>query len=47
MSAVDLRDVVTHKERQLPVACVFVAIGHEPNAKPYRGKLDMDDQGYL
>lgn len=47
MSAVDLRDVVTHKERQLPVACVFVAIGHEPNAKPYRGRLDMDDQGYL
>jgi thioredoxin reductase (NADPH) len=26
---------------------VFVAIGHDPNTKPYRGKLDMDSDGYL
>src|SRR5438445_1345832 len=47
MRAVDLRNVVTHEERELPVACVFVAIGHEPNAKPYSGKLEMDKDGYL
>jgi thioredoxin reductase (NADPH) len=47
MSAVDMRNVITHEERRLPVACVFVAIGHEPNAKPYRGKLEMDKEGYL
>src|SRR2546421_5575993 len=47
MSAVDLRNVATHKERRLPIACVFVAIGHEPNAKPYSGKLEMDKDGYL
>jgi thioredoxin reductase (NADPH) len=47
MRAVDLRNVVIHKEQELPVACVFVAIGHEPNAKPYSGKLEMDKDGYL
>jgi thioredoxin reductase (NADPH) len=47
MRAVDLRNVVTHEERELPVACVFVAIGHEPNGKPYSGKLEMDKDGYL
>ena len=30
MQAVKLRNVNTHEERELPVACVFVAIGHDP-----------------
>src|SRR5213079_717479 len=47
MRAIDLRNVINHEERELPVACVFVAIGHEPNAKPYSGKLEMDKDGYL
>src|SRR5436305_5862650 len=47
MRAIDLRNVINHEERELPVACVFVAIGHNPNAKPYRGKLEMDSEGYL
>src|SRR5689334_15047524 len=40
MSAVKLRDINTHHERVLPVACVFVAIGHDPNTKAFRGKLE-------
>lgn len=47
MRGVDLRNVETHAERELAVACVFVAIGHTPNAKPYAGKLEMDGEGYL
>ncbi|PYK76028.1 MAG: thioredoxin-disulfide reductase [Verrucomicrobia bacterium] len=47
MRAIDLRNVINHEERELPVACVFVAIGHNPNAKSYSGKLDMDSDGYL
>ena len=27
--------------------CVFVAIGHQPNTKPFEGKLPMDAEGYL
>ena len=47
MRAVCLRNVKTNEERELAVACVFVAIGHDPNTQPYRGKLDMDRDGYL
>ncbi|PYL20263.1 MAG: thioredoxin-disulfide reductase [Verrucomicrobia bacterium] len=47
MRAVRLRNVKTNEERELPVACVFMAIGHDPNTQAYRGKLDMDADGYL
>ncbi|MGZ5004326.1 MAG: thioredoxin-disulfide reductase [Chthoniobacterales bacterium] len=47
MSAVKLRDVNTHQERLLNVACVFVAIGHDPNTKAFKGKLETDPDGYL
>src|ERR1043165_8380821 len=47
MRAVRLRNVKTNEERELEVACVFVAIGHDPNTKAYQGKLDMDSDGYL
>jgi len=47
MRAVRVRNVKTNEERELEVACVFVAIGHDPNTKAYRGKLDMDAEGYL
>ena len=47
MQAVRLRNVKTNEERELAVACVFMAIGHDPNTLAYRGKLDMDGDGYL
>src|SRR5438105_1790948 len=47
MRAVRLRNVKTNDERELEVACVFVAIGHEPNTKAYAGKLEADPDGYL
>jgi thioredoxin reductase (NADPH) len=45
--AVRLKNVATGEERDLDVKCVFVAIGHTPNTVPFRGKLDMDENGYL
>jgi thioredoxin reductase (NADPH) len=47
MRAVMLRNVGSHEERELPVACVFVAIGHDPNTKAFQGKLETDPDGYL
>ena len=47
MKAVQLRDLQTQQERLLPVACVFVAIGHDPNTKAFQGKLETDPDGYL
>src|ERR1700682_3429564 len=42
-----LRNTQTNEVTTLPVEGVFIAIGHEPNTKVYRGKLDMDENGYL
>ena len=47
MRAVMLRDLETKAERELEVACVFVAIGHDPNTKAFAGKLETDPEGYL
>ena len=47
MSSVKLRNIETHAESQLDVACVFVAIGHDPNTKAFSGKLETDPDGYL
>ena len=42
-----LEDTETGAREELAVKCVFVAIGHVPNTAPFRGKLDMDENGYL
>src|SRR5579864_1483443 len=42
-----LRNQETGQKTELPVAGVFVAIGHEPNTKVFRSILDMDENGYL
>jgi thioredoxin reductase (NADPH) len=47
MRAITLADHVAGKSRDLEVKCVFVAIGHSPNTAPFRGKVDMDADGYL
>src|SRR5258708_1457423 len=47
MRALKIKEVKTDEERELEVKCVFVAIGHTPNTAPFRGKLEMDENGYL
>lgn len=44
---VKLKNFVTEAESELDLKCVFVAIGHEPNTAPFRGKLETDANGYL
>lgn len=45
--AVKLFNNVSGATSELEVKCVFVAIGHEPNTLPFRGKLATDENGYL
>jgi thioredoxin reductase (NADPH) len=47
VSAVRLRNVKTHAEKDLPVDGLFVAIGHTPNTTLFEGQLEMDPTGYL
>ncbi len=42
-----LRDTRTGEESELAVSGLFVAIGHEPNTKLFRGQLVMDGRGYV
>jgi thioredoxin reductase (NADPH) len=42
-----LKNVKTGALSDLKVSGLFVAIGHEPNTKPFKGILNMNGQGYL
>ena len=42
-----LRNVKTGAMQDISVHGVFIAIGHSPNTELFKGKLDMDEEGYL
>ena len=42
-----LRDTLDKSSRELAVSGMFVAIGHTPNTGFLKGKLDMNDKGYI
>ncbi len=45
--AVRLRNLKTGAESELELSCVFCAIGHVPATAPFKGKLEMNEAGYL
>jgi len=47
VSGVKLKNVKTGEEKDFPCKGVFLAIGHVPNTKLFKDKLDLDDHGYL
>jgi thioredoxin reductase (NADPH) len=47
IQGVELRNIETDESSKLAVKCVFVAIGHTPNTKPFKGKIEMDPNGYI
>ena len=47
VTGVKLRNLVTGEIWHQPVDGFFVAIGHNPNTKPFVGQLDLDEDGYI
>jgi len=47
VDGVRVRQTETGETRDIDVDGVFVAIGHDPNSIVFKGKLDMDENGYL
>jgi len=47
VTGVALTDTTTGAKRQMPLDGVFIAIGHEPNTRLFKGQLAMDERGYL
>lgn len=47
VTGVKVRDNATGNESIIDCAGLFVALGHTPNTALLRGKLDMDENGYL
>ncbi|MDD4616805.1 MAG: FAD-dependent oxidoreductase, partial [Alphaproteobacteria bacterium] len=42
-----LRNVKTNDVTLLPVAGLFVAIGHDPSTKVFQGQIETDAEGYI
>ena len=47
MTGVLLEDTVTDEVTELKADGLFIAIGHQPNTKLFKGVLEMDEVGYL
>jgi len=47
VNGVRIRNTTTGEMRELELHGVFVAIGHDPNSTIFRGKINMDQNGYL
>lgn len=47
VTGVRLRNLETGEKRDRPVDGFFVAIGHIPNTRVFKGQLDLDPDGYL
>jgi thioredoxin reductase (NADPH) len=47
VTGVKLRNVDTNKEWDQEVSGFFVAIGHIPNTKAFKGQIDLDADGYI
>lgn len=47
VNQITIRDIITNRQETMDVGGLFVAIGHEPNTKLFKGQIELDDQGYI
>ncbi len=47
VTGVRLRNIQTNQTEEIALSGVFIAIGHTPNTSLFKGKIDMDEAGYI
>ena len=47
VTGLKLKNVKTGEPSHIEIKGLFMAIGHNPNTKPFKGRIDMDDKGYI
>ena len=47
VTGIVVQDVASGTVKEIPVAGVFVAIGHTPNTALFKGQLELDVEGYV
>ncbi len=47
LTGVKLKNLKTGKVSDMEAQGLFIAIGHQPNTSLFKGKIDMDDVGYI
>ncbi|MCS7206183.1 MAG: thioredoxin-disulfide reductase [Leptospiraceae bacterium] len=47
LEKVKIKNVITNEIHDLEANGLFYAIGHKPNTDPFRGFLDLDEDGYI
>ena len=47
VTQVIIRDLATNQKHTLYAGAIFVAIGHEPNTKLFKGQVELDEQEYI
>lgn len=47
LTGVRVKDIPTGQERELPLDGLFISVGRTPATELFRGKLELDGQGYI
>ncbi|MHC5018701.1 MAG: NAD(P)/FAD-dependent oxidoreductase [Planctomycetota bacterium] len=47
LSGIELTDTQNGETSTMDVGGLFIAIGHDPNTEFLKGKIDLDDEGYI
>jgi thioredoxin reductase (NADPH) len=47
VTGVRVRNIKTNQEKTISCDGIFIAIGHDPATKIFKGKVAMDDEGYV